>query len=113
MARAVDVISLAMKGRPKPPVPQDEDEDSNVEFPIPEGFKIPSTAKKDGDEFTAIATLQLSDNATTLTLTKVDGMPIGAGESDEEEAGEQGNEAGDKNVASMIKEGVAGRGEGY
>ncbi len=109
--RAVDTISKAMAGMPKPQVPQDEDEDSNVEFPIPEGFKLPTSAKADGDEFTVVATLQLSDSASTLTLTKIDGMPVGGGEEDEEE-GEQGGKAADSQVAALIKEGVAGRGEG-
>ena len=76
--------------------PKDEAEESEVnvvDFPVPEGFS-PPTGIKQGEEFTALASLKLNTDGD-LQLTKIDGIPV-KGESEEEKE-DQANNKGEQN----------------
>lgn len=78
---------------PEPEAPDTgEIPDSTVDFPLPKGFKPPAGIKN-GEEFTALASLKLDEDGD-LQLTKIDGIPVN-GESEEDETKE--DEAGEQN----------------
>jgi hypothetical protein len=67
--------------------PQEEEENA-IDFPVPEGFEVP-TGVKQGDEFTVLASLKMDEDGD-LQLTKIDGIPVkGESEEDEEKEGEE------------------------
>lgn len=61
----------------------------SITFPVPEGM-VPPDGVTEGSTFEALATLQLG--AGTLTLTAIDGLPVG--EAPEKEEAEPTDDAG-------------------
>ena len=61
----------------------------SITFPVPEGM-VPPDVVTEGSTFEALATLQLG--AGTLTLTAIDGLPVG--EAPAEAEAEQTEDAG-------------------
>jgi hypothetical protein len=75
----------------------DSDADSKgdeIQFPIPKGYKPPSSAK-DGKEFSAVASFRIDDdddednkeNGAMLVLTKIEGVPVSMEAPEEEGEG--------------------------
>jgi hypothetical protein len=74
----------------------------SITFPVPEGM-VPPDGVTEGSTFEALATLQLG--AGTLTLTAIDGLPVGEAP-EKEEAAEPMEEAGfdDAMMAALAQE---------
>jgi hypothetical protein len=64
----------------------DDDENSEVEFPVPKGYTPPTDAE-DGKEFTVLASFQMKDDGK-MCLTKIENIPVGEEESEDEEGPE-------------------------
>lgn len=62
----------------------DEDNESEVDFPIPKGYKPPASSEE-GKEFTAVATFRVDDDM--MTITKIEGVPISSEKPEKEEEG--------------------------
>jgi hypothetical protein len=78
-----------------PPAAEDkgagESEESTISFPIPSGFEPPAGVKQ-GDEFTALASLRMGEEGD-IHLTKIDGIPVtGESEDEDEETSDQKGE---------------------
>lgn len=63
----------------------------SITFPVPEGM-VPPDGVTEGSTFEALATLQLG--AGTLTLTAIDGLPVGEAPAKEEAPAEPTEDAG-------------------
>ena len=65
----------------------ENDESSEVEFPLPKGYKPPTSSRKD-EEFNAIATFRIDeDEPDMIVLTKIEGVPVSSEKPDEDEEG--------------------------
>lgn len=78
MAQKASDIIAQMKSVMGPDTSEkgDYDEENKVDFPIPDGYELPSGTKP-GDEFTAVGTFRLDEDGD-LCLTKLEGIPVSA-----------------------------------
>ncbi len=84
MAQKVSDIIAGMKGVMGNDMPEkgDYDDADTVDFPMPDGYQLPSGVKP-GDEFTALGTFRLNEDGD-LCITKLAGIPVHAGEQPEQ-----------------------------